>query len=189
MTKTQQALHLLSQEKFQKAHCILTEALHKNPLDTEAQMGILLWDVAQSDSSKALGLLEFYFALLLEISAPKAQHKIISIIHSIDQKETQELEHFSSSVTQNTESHSCISYEDFKNFILTKPNFKEAFEDFSLSTKIIFSRKEEVYEFLNFLIDKGYADLSVQYAENITESMGFDLGLNQILQKAFTNRK
>ncbi|WP_027327368.1 hypothetical protein [Helicobacter pametensis] len=189
MTKAQIALNALSRGEFQKAFDFLNQAIQKDPSNLKAKMGFLLWDIAQSDSHKALGLLEFYYALLFELTPQKAQEQIINLINSMDQKDNQETEQLFASLAQNSESFSCISYEDFKNFVFTKSNFKEAFEDFALSTKIIFSHKEEVYEFLNFLIDKGRADLSIQYAENISETTGFDLQLNQILQKAFKHLK
>lgn len=185
----QHAFDFLSKEEYQKAFSLFAQELEADPLNLEAKMGILLCDIAHFDPQKALGLLEFYYALLSEESSQKAQQKVIHIIDSMDSKESKDSENFSQSLLQNAESFSCISYEDFKKFVFTKPNFKEAFEDFSLSTKIIFSHKEEVYEFLNFLIDRGYADLSMQYAENISETMGFDLNLNQILQKAIKHLK
>lgn len=188
-TKIQNAFDFLSKEEYQKAFSLFAQELETNSSNLEAQMGILLCDIAQFDPQKASDLLEFYYMLLSEETPQIAQKRIIHIIDSIDRKESKDLESLSQSLLQNAESFSCISYEDFKKFVFTKPNFKEAFEDFSLSTKIIFSHKEEVYEFLNFLIDRGYADLSMQYAENISETMGFDLNLNKILQRALKNLK
>lgn len=187
--QTKKGLNLLAKEKIKQAFFILTQENQKNPNNLEARIGILLCDIALTNKQKAIGLLEFYFALLAEEEPKDAQRRILEIIESIDQKDSQENEIFFSSSHQKTEGLSCISYEDFKNFIFKKPNFKEAFEDFSLSTKIVFSRKEELYEFLNLLIEKGYANLSLQYAENIGENIGFDMQINEILQKAIKHIK
>lgn len=182
--QTKKGLNLLAKEEIQQALFILVQECEKNPTNLEAKMGVLLCDIALTNKQKAISLLEFYFALLSEEKPKNAQQRILNIIDSMDQKDNQENESFSSSIYQKTEGLSCISYEDFKNFIFTKSNFKEAFEDFSLSTKIVFSRKEELYEFLNLLIEKGYANLSLQYAENIGANIGFDMQINKILQKA-----
>lgn len=187
--KTKKALDLIAKEEFHQALSILVREYERNPSDLEAKIGILLCDIALSNQQKALGLLEFYFALLSEEKPKDAQARFLEIIYSMDNKGNQENESFSASIHQKTEGLSCISYEDFKKFIFTKSNFKEAFEDFSLSTKIIFSHKEELYEFLNLLIDKGYANLSLQYAENIGENIGFDIRINQILQRAIKRIK
>lgn len=187
--KTRKGLNLIAKEKIHQALPTLVQQYEKNPNDLEAKIGILLCDIAVSNKQKAIGLLEFYFALLSEEKARNAQERILEIIYSMDRKDNQENEMLSASIHQKTEGLSCISYEDFKNFVFTKSNFKEAFEDFSLSTKIVFSRKEELYEFLNLLIDKGYANLSLQYAENIGENIGFDMQINKILQKAIKRIK
>lgn len=189
INKTRKGLNLLAKEEIHQALSILIREYEKNPDNLEAKIGVLLCDIAVSNKQKAIGLLEFYFALLSEEKPKNAQKRILDIIYSMDNKDNQENESFSASIHQKTEGLSCISYEDFKNFIFTKSNFKEAFEDFSLSTKIIFSRKEELYEFLNLLIEKGYANLSLQYAENIGENIGFDIQINQILQKAIKHIK
>lgn len=188
-SKVKKGLNLLSQEKIEDAFKLLSLEYSKNPKNLEAQIGVLLCDIASFDLQKALGLLEFYYILISEQDSQSAQKRILNLINALDEENNQENEEISLSWTDSTESLSCISYEDFKNFIFTKSNFKEAFEDFSLSTKIVFSHKEELYDFLNLLIDEGYANLSLQYAENIRENMGFDLKINQILQEALKHLK
>ena len=61
-------------------------------------------------------------------------------------------------------------------------NFKEAFEDFNLSTKIVFFSKDELCEFLNLLVEKGLPALTLQYAEAFGTDM--DPRIYNILQKA-----
>ena len=188
-SKIKKGLVLLSQGEIENAFNLLSVEYCKNPKNLDAQMGVLLCDIASSDLQKALGLLEFYDILLSEEDFRNAPKRILDLIHSLDQENNRENEELSLLWTENAESLSCITYEDFKNFVFSKSTFKEAFEDFSLSTKIVFSRKEELYDFLNLLIDEGYANLSLQYAENIGENMGFDPQINQILQKALRHLK
>lgn len=187
--QSKKGLKLLSKGAFEDAFKLLSLQYSKNPRDLEAKMGLLICDIAIFDIQKALGLLEFYYAIASEKTPRFAQKHLLNLIDSLDQKANKENEEIALSWENSTESLSCISYEDFKNFMITRPNFKEAFEDFSLSTKIIFAHKEELFEFLNFLIDEGYANLSLQYAENIEENIGFSLQINQILQKALKSLK
>lgn len=189
MKQTQKGLELLAQGKINQAMQILSTEFNHNPQNTEAKMGILLCDIATTQKSKALGLLEFYYALCFEEDKPQAQKKLFEIIQSLDTQENNEVDHMQQKLLENSEALSCITYEDFKNFIFTKPSFKEAFEDFSLSTKIVFSDKSELCDFLNLLIDNGYANLSLEYAQNIRENMGFDIQLNQILERAIKTLK
>lgn len=183
-TKVNQAYTLLSKGKVNEAISCFNHLYFQNPQDLDVQMGRVFCDIASSDLSKGVALSEFYYLLRQEKNAQEAQSEALLRIQKFQEIENLETEKAIELAMSNAEALSCITFEDFKAFVLSKANFKEAFEDFTLSTKIVFSSKNELYEFLNLLIDQGYANLSLQYAENIGENMGFDTQIHQILQKA-----
>ena len=182
--KINQAYTLLSKGKVNEAIESFNHLHFQFPKDLDIQMGRIFCDIANTDLSKGVALSEFYYLLRQEKSSLQAQAEILPRLQKLEELENLETEKAWEIALGSAEALSCITFEDFKAFVFSKPNFKEAFEDFTLSTKIVFSSKNELYEFLNLLIDKGYANLSLQYAENIGENMGFDTQIHQILQKA-----
>lgn len=186
-SKVNQAYALLSKGKLAESIKLFNQLYFKYPQDLDIQMGRIFCDIAVSELSKGVALSEFYYLLRQEKSAKQAQSEMLARIQKLEELENKETEKALELALGSAEALSCISFEDFKTFVFSKENFKEAFEDFTLSTKIVFSSKNELYEFLNLLIDEGYANLSLQYAENIGENMGFDTQIHQILQKAVKN--
>lgn len=183
-SQVNQAYILLSKGKLQEAIQSFNHLYFQFPQDIDIQMGRMFCDIGINDLSKGVALSEFYFLLREEKNALQAQQEILPRLQKIEEKENLETEKALELALGSAEALSCITFEDFKTFVFSKNTFKEAFEDFTLSTKIVFSNKNELYEFLNLLIDEGYANLSLQYAENIGENMGFDTQIHQILQKA-----
>lgn len=183
-SKVIQAYTLLSEGKLIEAIKIFDHLHFQSPQDLDVQIGRMFCDIGINDLSKGIALSEFYYLLRQEKNASQAHKEILPKIQKIEEIENQETQKAIEIAINSAETLSCITFEDFKAFVLSKANFKEAFEDFTLSTKIVFSSKNELYEFLNLLIDQGYANLSLQYAENIGENMGFDTQIHQILQKA-----
>ncbi len=62
----------------------------------------------------------------------------------------------------------------------------KAFEDLIFSTKIIFTNKNEFYEFLNQLVENNYQDMSmeyIEYMESLKKSVIYDKEIEKILQK------
>lgn len=183
-SKVNQAYTLLSKGKLAEAIRLFNQLYFEYPQDLDIQMGRVFCDIGASELSKGVALSEFYYLLRQEKSSLQAKEEILPRLHKLEEAENSETEKALELALGSAEALSCISFEDFKTFVFSKNTFKEAFEDFTLSTKIVFSSKNELYEFLNLLIDEGYANLSLQYAENIGENMGFDTQIHQILQKA-----
>lgn len=182
--KVNQAYSLLSKGKLQEAIGLFNQLYFQFPQDLDVQIGRMFCDIGITDLSKGVALSEFYYLLRQEKNSLQAYRETLPRIQKLEERENLETEKALELAIGNAEALSCISFGDFKDFIISKNNFQEAFEDFTLSTKIAFSNKNELYEFLNLLIDEGYANLILQYAENIGENMGFDTQIHQILQKA-----
>ena len=77
-----------------------------------------------------------------------------------------------------------ILYSDFKKLLDDKNDFKRIFEYAMFSTKIIFTKKSDFYEFLNLLIDNGLSNISMQYIENLNSDIISDNEMQKIIKKA-----
>lgn len=59
-----------------------------------------------------------------------------------------------------------ITYDDFRAILRKCGNFKQAFLNVALTSKILISKKDDLVEFVDFLIENGYFDMAWSYLEN-----------------------
>ncbi len=52
------------------------------------------------------------------------------------------------------------------------------------STKIVFVKKSDFYEFLNLLIDNDLSDISMQYIETLKGDIIYDSEMQKIIKRA-----
>lgn len=159
-------------------------ALHENPDKKEAIIGALLSDMAQDSEEQAVALFEYYL-LTKETGSNESETSMEEIIHSVDknrEKIAHLFEHTSFEARINAENG--IKYEDFIAIAKDRGNFKEAFEDIMFSTKVIISRKEDFVDFLEKLIENGFAEISMNYLESAVTLFPNDDKLLSLIKKA-----
>ncbi|WP_281651589.1 hypothetical protein [Helicobacter bilis] len=185
------AFELFAAKQYKKAFELFTHNLTLEPNNTESTIGILLADMAEDFEEQAVGLYEYYQILLSqEISKAKAREQILKTIKSFDKSTNSIFSMLKHLESLRADSLNGILYEDFKQITKEKKNFKEAFEDLMFSSKIIFTSKNEFYEFLNELIDNDYQDISMEDIDSLKKNIIYDGEIEKILQKvANDNRK
>lgn len=178
----------LSAKKYQQAYEFFAKNLVLDSDNTESMIGILLADMAIDFEEQALGLYEYYQILLAqEISKTQAQKQMLDTIKSFDKSTTKIFDTIKTIEALKADSINGILYEDFKQIAQTKESFKEAFEDLMFSTKIVFTNKSDFYEFLNYLVDNNYQDISMDYIESLKKNVFYDKEIEQILQKVIND--
>lgn len=178
----------LSAKKYQQAYEFFAKNLALDSDNTESMIGILLADMAIDFEEQALGLYEYYQILLTqEISKTQAQKQMLDTIKSFDKSTTKIFDTIKTIEALKADSINGILYEDFKQIAQTKESFKEAFEDLIFSTKIVFTNKSDFYEFLNYLVDNNYQDISMDYIESLKKNVFYDKEIEQILQKVIND--
>ncbi|ANV97355.1 hypothetical protein BBW65_00305 [Helicobacter enhydrae] len=180
------AFYALFHREIHKALRLFTLQLYKSPNNNEAKMGAILCDLAFLNPDYAIALADYYFTLLEDLPMTQAQERILKIIQSGDEKDNAISDAVFALNQDKIEGLEGISFEDFQAFIQTKSNFKEAFEDLIFSTKIIFADRTDIYAFLDLLIDYGYANLALDYLENMHNTFESDNAMQKIFQKALT---
>lgn len=183
------AFELFSAKQFQKSFELFAHNLTLEPDNTESTIGILLADMAQDFEEQALSLYEYYQILLVqEVSKARAREQILKTIRSFDGSTDQICSAMREFEDLRVDSIDGILYKDFKH--IAQGNFKEAFESLLFSTKIIFTDKGEIYEFLKELVENDYQDMSIEYIESLKRSIIYDGEIEKILQKvAYDNSK
>jgi hypothetical protein len=82
-----------------------------------------------------------------------------------------------------------ILYKDFKALIDEGESFKETFENIMFSTRVIITQKEDFVDFLENLIEHGFAEMALSYLENALSVYPSDILLRKLLRKLAKGKK
>ncbi|WP_163498447.1 histidine kinase [Helicobacter suis] len=179
------------QKQYFRAIFLFGQALFLDSTDGHAKIGLLLSDIALDFPKEAHSFYELYKNLL--DSQPRRykisiQNQILDLITSFDESLSKMAQAFGEENQLKTESLDGILYADFKAMCAGK-NFKEVFENLMFSTKVIFDKREDFYEFLDSLVENAFYDMSISYIENMRELLWYDSRISAILQKALMLEK
>ncbi|PAF46779.1 histidine kinase [Helicobacter sp. 12S02634-8] len=171
---------------YQNALFFFSQALFLDKDDLNAKIGLLLADIAMDFPKEAYGFYELYQNLLNSqprAARAKVQHQILDLIKSFDSNLNKLSDLFYDEDSIKADSIDGILYKDFKKLTKNK-NFKKTFQSLMFSTKIIFTNKNDFYDFLELLIENDLYEMSISYIENIQNLTFYDNKINKILQKA-----
>jgi len=158
-------------------------SLEKNPDSNEARIGAILSDLAMEKEDEAIALYEYYL-LSKESGSLEPEKMIEEIVNSVDiSMESLEALFLQNEIEMKINEENGIAYEDFKAFIESKNNFKEAFEDIMFSTKVVIQKKDDFIDFLEKLIDNGFQDISLNYFESAVQLFPNDEKILSLVRK------
>lgn len=170
---------------------LFSEALSMDPQDMEAKIGVILSDMAQDMPNEAYGFYELYQAMLKSSTRNMKkyiQKNILEGIRTFDQN----LEKISMMIYDEkqllTERISGVLYSDFKEMAL-ESGFRETFQNLIFSSKIIFTKKEDFFDFLELLVENDFVDYCLQYIENMKHNIGLDSRICEILERIYQKEK
>ncbi len=159
-------------------------ALQEDPQSQDAKLGAILCDMASEKEIVANALFEYYFLSkesdsdgnedIMEEIIGLVDNSVESIYDMIEKKEFE----------QALAMENGIEYEDFKEFMQRRGSFKKAFEDIMFSTKVLISKKEDFIDFLEMLIENGFADISLNYLESAISVFPNDKKLRSLVNRA-----
>lgn len=170
-------------KKYATAIQLFNDVIIDNPENKEAKLGLLLCDMASDNEEQAQKLFEYY-QLTKAQKKTDAEEGIINLINILDKNTN----HFVALLNEYEEAQmndiDGILYSDFKKIANDKNDFKKIFEYAMFSTKIIFTKKSDFYEFLNLLIDNGMSNISMQYIESLSSDITSDSEIQKIIKRA-----
>ena len=170
-------------KKYATAIQLFNDVIIDNPENKEAKLGLLLCDMASDNEEQAQKLFEYYQLTKAQKKAD-AEEGIINLINILDKNTN----HFVALLNEYEEAQmndiDGILYSDFKKIANDKNDFKKIFEYVMFSTKIIFTKKSDFYEFLNLLIDNGMSNISMQYIESLSSDITSDSEIQKIIKRA-----
>lgn len=179
----QRAKRAFSSRKYALATQLFSSVIIDYPDNKEAKLGLLLCDMASDNEEQAQKLFEYYQLTKIQKIA-NAEDGIINLINILDRNTN----HFVTLLNEYEEAQindiDGILYSDFKKLMEDKNDFKKIFEYAMFSTKIVFTKKSDFYEFLNLLIDNGMSNISMQYIENLSGDIANDSEMQKIIKRA-----
>lgn len=177
------AKNAFERKKYNIAINLFNEVLLKNANNKEAKIGVLLCDVASDNEEQAYKLFEYY-QIIKPQKLPNAEESILNLINILDKNTN----HFVSLLNDFEEAQvndiDGILYSDFKELLKINNDFKKMFEYAIFSTKIVFLKKSDFYEFLNLLIDNDLSDVSMRYIETLNNDIIYDNEIQKIIKRA-----
>lgn len=177
-----QAKESFSKAEFKSALEQFAAVLQNYPNSKEAYNGVILSEMAMSGEGGAEALFDYY-EILKEDDKEQADIIMGEILQNMDGSLEKLSEVFAEPLRDRLEYEDGILYQDFKTIIDSGESFKETFENIMFSTRVIITQKEDFVDFLDNLIEHGFAEMALTYLENALSVYPSDELLRKLLKK------
>ncbi|WP_324171464.1 hypothetical protein [Sulfurimonas sp.] len=177
-----QAKDSFSKSNYKNALEKFAIVLQDFPNSKEAYNGVILSEMALSGEGGAEALFDYY-EILKDEDKEQADKIISDILQTMDGTLDKLGEIFAEPLKDRLEFEDGILYKDFKDLIENGADFKETFENIMFSTRVIITQKEDFIDFLDNLIEHGFAEMALTYLENALSIYPSDELLTKLFQK------
>lgn len=177
-----QAKESFSKSDYKSALEKFAAVLQNFPNSKEAYNGVILAEMALSGEGGAEALFDYY-EILKEEDKEQADTIMSTILQNMDGSLERLREVFAEPLRDRLEYEDGILYQDFKALIESGESFKETFENIMFSTKVIITQREDFIDFLDNLIEHGFAEMALSYLENALSVYPSDKLLRKLLKK------
>ncbi|PNV84076.1 MAG: hypothetical protein C0627_02675 [Sulfurimonas sp.] len=183
-----QAKDSFSKSDYKNALEKFAAVLQNFPNSKEAYNGVILAEMALSGEGGAEALFDYY-EILKEEDKEQADIIMSDILQNMDGSMERLSEVFAQPIRDRIELEDGILYKDFKALIDEGESFKETFENIMFSTRVIITQKEDFVDFLENLIEHGFAEMALSYLENALSVYPSDALLRKLLKKLAKGKK
>ncbi|TKI71131.1 hypothetical protein FCU45_01745 [Sulfurimonas crateris] len=183
-----QAKDSFSKSDYKNALEKFAAVLQNFPNSKEAYNGVILAEMALSGEGGAEALFDYY-EILKEEDKEQADIIMSDILQNMDGSMEKLSEVFAQPIRDRIEFEDGILYKDFKALIDSGESFKETFENIMFSTRVIITQKEDFADFLDSLIEHGFAEMALTYLENALSVYPSDALLKKLLKKLAKGKK
>jgi len=183
-----QAKEYFSKSDYKNALEKFAVVLQDFPNSKEAYNGVILSEMALSGEGGAEALFDYY-EILKDEDKESADTIMTDILQTMDGTVEKLSEVFSAPLRERLEFEDGILYQDFKAILDKGAGFKETFENIMFSTRVIITQKEDFIDFLENLIEHGFAEMALTYLENALSVYPSDELLRKLLKKLAKSKK
>jgi aspartate/tyrosine/aromatic aminotransferase len=158
-----------------------------DPLNEEYKLYATLCDIASENELKAQALYDFF--IISKANIPKqALEATYDLIKAYDGDQEQIMSLLKDITTQAVESLEAIHYKDFMQLVRDRGSFRVAFEDIMFSAKIALDTKEELFDFVDKLIENGFNTIAYSYLDDFNQFFSYDNHIKELYKKIEENR-
>ncbi|WP_373004390.1 hypothetical protein [Sulfurimonas sp.] len=183
-----QAKEYFSKSDYKNALEKFAVVLQDFPNSKEAYNGVILSEMALSGEGGAEALFDYY-EILKDEDKESADNIMSDILQTMDGTVEKLSEVFAEPLRERLEFEDGILYQDFKAILNKGAGFKETFENIMFSTRVIITQKEDFIDFLENLIEHGFAEMALTYLENALSVYPSDELLRKLLKKLAKSKK
>ncbi|WP_415396822.1 hypothetical protein [Sulfurimonas sp. CS5] len=183
-----QAKESFSKSEYKNALEKFAVVLQDFPNSKEAYNGVILSEMALSGEGGAEALFDYY-EILKDEDKESADNIMRDILQTMDGNTDKLSEIFAEPLREKLEFEDGILYQDFKAILDKGAGFKETFENIMFSTRVIITQKEDFIDFLENLIEHGFAEMALTYLENALSVYPSDELLRKLLKKLAKSKK
>jgi tetratricopeptide (TPR) repeat protein len=175
-----------NKENYKKALYYYSTILKENPNNRKAKILAILTEMVMNKEEGASGLYDYYLILQKEGRAINPEDVIENIIDILDSQSFELNKIIANSIAESNNKllyENGISYSEFKEFVVLKKGFKQAFEDTILSTKVIITNQDDLIDFIQNLFKHGLKTVAINYLESALQTFPDDKRLQFILKE------
>jgi len=178
----QQAHSLFSGREYDKALFLYSQITSLDPSNEEYQLYCLMCDVAYDNEEKAQSMFD-YFIIAKNENFDAAVKYIKDIINAYDGDNNKLMNLLKDLADSNVESLNAIEYKDFMALVESRGSFKEAYQDIMFSTKVSISKKDDLVDFIDKLIENDFNNTAYSYLDGFNEFFSYDKDLMNLYDK------
>lgn len=168
------ARKLFLKRDFHAAQLYYSIAFRESKDKKESEIGILLSDLAIYEPDMAVDFFEFYHAI-----KKLSKNSAYLIVKSLVENEEGE-EELDESLELAIDG---ISFEEFKLLTEKTKNFEEIFNKIISSTKIVLRDKNELFNFIEKLIENNHSKIALEYLDKISSELIGEERVRELLEK------
>ena len=183
-----QAKDSFSKSDFKNALERFAIVLQNFPNSKEAYNCVILSEMALSGEGGAEALFDYY-EILKDEDKEQADKIMSDILQTMDGTLDKLGQVFAEPLRERLELEDGILYQDFKAIVDGGESFKETFENIMFSTRVIITHKDDFIDFLDNLIEFGFAEMALTYLENALSIYPGDELLRKLLKKLAKSNK
>ncbi len=177
-----QAHSLFTAKQYDSALFIYSQVISSSPTNIEYQIYCLLCDIGFDDDEKAQTLFD-YFAISKDANLDEAVKYVTDVVNAFDGDNEKMMGLLKEISSTNVEDLNAIEYKDFMDLVQSRGSFAKAYQDIMFSTKVAISKKEDLVDFINKLIDNNFNTTAYNYLDGFNKFFSYDEELTRLYEK------
>jgi len=178
----QDAHSYFNANQYDKALFLYSQVLSLDSNNKEYQLYCILCDLGYESEEKAQTLFD-YFIIAKDEDLNNAISYVEDVLNAYDGDNAKMLELLQDISITNVESLNAIEYNDFMDLVQNRGSFKEAYQDIMFSTKVAITKKDDLIDFINKLIENNFDKTAYSYLDGFNEFFSYDDELTKLYEK------